>query len=383
MKPVRIFSPTLQLLAEIDDYESLIFTRNWHSIGEFELTINRYKQHTDKLEQGNLILLGSDTHKIGIIRHREITLDESGRGGEVWKIKGYEAKSILSQRLTVPPEHTAYDNKSGNAETVIKCYVNRNVIDPTDTRRAIPLLTLAPNGGRGPHISWQSRYKNLAEEIEAISTITGLGWVVSLEYNSLSLVFDVVEGRDLTAGQASRPPVIISPEFGAVRNMSLTDSRLNYRNVAYVGGQGEGVDRRIVEVGEADGLDRLEIFVDARDISEQTDDDPPQPRPESEIIADLISRGQQYLAEYAAVFTLEGQVLTHSPFQYEKDWDLGDVVTVQNPSWGVIRNARITEVKEIYEPGGFNLLVTFGQSAPTLIKKIKQELKQINAEVRR
>lgn len=383
MKPIRILTPTLNLLAEIDNYESLIFTRRWHGVGEFELHINRHKRHTDKLQQGNLILLGSDTRKVGIIRHRDIGLDESGKGRETWTIKGYELKSVVGQRITVPPPHTSHDNKSGDAETVMKHYVDRNTVNPDDPKRQIPILTMAPNQQRGPQLSWQSRFKNLAEELETISLLTGVGWSVSVDYTNLVWVFDVAVGRDLTAWQSVNPPVIFSPEYDAVKNLTLIDSRLNYRNTVYVGGQGEGVDRRIVEVGESEGLDRLELFVDARDVPEQTDSDPPEPRPEPEIIADLENRGKQYLADYAAVFTLEGQVLTHSPFRYERDWDLGDVVTVRNLDWGVTRNARITEVKEIYERSGFQLEVTFGQSPPTLIQKIKQELKQISPEVKK
>ncbi|OUM85680.1 MAG: hypothetical protein BAA01_09435 [Bacillus thermozeamaize] len=383
MKPIRILSPTLNLLAEIDDYESFIFTRRWHGVGEFELHINRHKQHTDKLQLDNLILLGSDTHKVGIIRHREIGLDESGKDGENWVIRGYELKGVVGQRLTLPPDHTAYDNKSGDVETVMKHYVDRNIVNPTDPKRKMPMLTMAPNQQRGPQVSWQSRFKNIAEELEAISLLTGVGWSVAVDYKNLVWVFDVAIGRDVTARQAVNPPVIFSPEYDSVKNLSLVDSYMNYRNTAYVAGQGEGVDRRVVEVGTAEGLDRFELFVDARDVAEETEDDPPQPRPEQEIIDDLENRGQQYLADYAAVFTLEGQILTNSPFQYERDWDLGDVVTVQNLGWGVTRDARVTEVKEIYEPSGFQLEVTFGQSPPTLIRKIKQELKQMSAEVRR
>ncbi|MGG0665548.1 hypothetical protein ABE042_15735 [Viridibacillus arvi] len=59
------------------------------------------------------------------------------------------------------------------------------------------------------------------------------------------------------------------------------------------------------------------------------------------------------------------------------------MVTNQNKEWEVTMDARITEVKEVYEPAGFQLEGTFGNNRPTLIKKIKQELGQISGEVRR
>jgi hypothetical protein len=49
----------------------------------------------------------------------------------------------------------------------------------------------------------------------------------------------------------------------------------------------------------------------------------------------------------------------------------------------VTRDARITEIKEIYEPAGFQIEATFGESRPTLVKKLKQELSQISEEVRK
>ena len=60
--------------------------------------------------------------------------------------------------------------------------------------------------------------------------------------------------------------------------------------------------------------------------------------------------GLQYLSETPMINTLESEILTYGSFEYEKDWDLGDIVTVQNNAWGIAMDARITEVTEIYEP---------------------------------
>lgn len=40
------------------------------------------------------------------------------------------------------------------------------------------------------------------------------------------------------------------------------------------------------------------------------------------------------------------QVLSKSRLIYQKDYDLGDTVTLQNKEWGVTLDARITEVKK-------------------------------------
>lgn len=386
MKPIRIFTSDIELLGEISNYESLFFVRKYHGVGDLELRINRYKQYTDTLQKGNVIVIGNDKHKSYKIEHREIELDQDGKVTENWLIKAHELKAVIGDRITLPPSHTSHDNRSASAETVMKHYVNRNIINPVDNKRKITQLLLAPDQARGPHVNWQSRFKNVAEDLAEISLVSGIGWGVRVDYDLRKWIFDVSEGRDLTVNQDVHSPVIFSPQFDNIKTMHYVDSDLNYRNTAYIAGQGEGVERRVVELGQASGLARKELFVDARDVSEETDieGEDPIPRPPQEIINDLISRGEQKLAELIQETFLESQIMTHSTFKYEEVWDLGDIVTNQYLDWGVTLDARITEVKEIYEPeNGMQIEVIFGNSRPTLIQKIKQELSQISSEVRR
>ncbi|MEK5176280.1 siphovirus ReqiPepy6 Gp37-like family protein [Heyndrickxia sp. FSL W8-0496] len=392
-KPIRILSADMDILGETEAYESMFFTRRFHTFGDNELQINRYKKHADKLLKGNLILVGKDLNKVFIIKHREIELDEQGKATENWIIRGLSLQSVVAQRITIPPAYTAYDYKSGNAETVMKHYIERNIVNPVDPRRKIPQLVIAPNKNRGPSISWQSRYKNLAEEMTEISLATGLGWDVILDLKNKQWVFDVVEGKDVSVNQSVHPPVIFSPQFESLQSLHYTESELNYKNSAYVAGQGEGVERRIVEVGKEVGLSRHEIFIDARDIPETEDIEVPDgdggttnetiPRPVADIIKDLTDRGNQQLEQLIQEHYLEGQILTYSPFKYEKDYNLGDITTIQSKDWGVTLDTRITEIKEIYEENGFRIEGTFGNNRPTLTQKIKQELAQMSGEVRK
>ena len=248
MKPIRIFSPQLEFLTEIDNYESLIFTRRWHKPGEFTMHINRHKQGTEYLQKGNIVMLSPT--KAGIIRHREIVLGPEGKGSEQITIIGHTLQGIAGQRIIVPPEGQSHDIKSGPAETVIKHYASNCMINPTNPARKIPLVIMATDQGRGPSISWQSRYKNLAEELEKISLLTGLGWNVYLDLQTMQWVFEVYEGRNLTAGQDENPPVIFSPDFDNIETQKYVESDIDRKSLAYVGGQGEGVDRTIVTVPE-------------------------------------------------------------------------------------------------------------------------------------
>lgn len=70
-QPIRIISPNFDFLDEIDSYESLIFIRRHFTVGEFELRIN-INNKTEFLQEDNIIVIGNDSKKAGIIRHREI-----------------------------------------------------------------------------------------------------------------------------------------------------------------------------------------------------------------------------------------------------------------------------------------------------------------------
>ena len=379
--PIRIMTKQFELIDEIDQYSSLQITRSWHGIGQIELRINRYLKGANKLVKGAIIFPLNKLNKAYVIRHREIELDQQGKITENWIIKALPLKSWLGQRLTYPPVNEAQDSIESDAESVMLHYILNNAITPLDQNRIIPNLIVEENLHRGLNVTWQSRYKNLGEEMTEISLLSSLGWNIDIDYQQRKFISRILEGRDLTVNQSILPPAIFSPEFNTLGQLTYTESELNFKNTAIVAGQGEGIERRVVEVGSSTGFDRHELFVDARDVAEETEGDNPQPRPIEQIDADLVTRGQQKLTEYETEVYLEGQALTKSQLIYEHDYDLGDIVTLQNKEWGVTLDTRITEVKEIYEPGKTGIELTFGNNRPTLISKIKQELSGMKNEM--
>lgn len=523
--PIRIMTLDFELITEIDQYASLQLTRSWYGVGSADLHINRHIRGADELTRGRIIFPHNKLNKAYIIRHREIELDENGKATENWIIKAFHIESWFTQRITLPPPYdnnptTAYDTKQADAETVMRHYIEGNCMSPFDHTRHFEHLALSPNKNQGENVSWRSRYKILAEELAEIGFLGGLGWTIEVDTALKKYVVKMSEGRDLTAGQNILPPAIFSPEFGTLGSLSYTESDLDYKNYAYIAGQGEGVDRRVVSTGVYRRNERYEMFVDARDVEDEVDE---VPRPPQEITNELLARGKDKLQEHEQEVYLEGQALmgrvtekipteitgsspevtlniqdletlflSHFqtaeeievppvyikpiklssigryrkseftwdtvmptgtsafveisfdnvnwsllkngeglPFeegqilketlyirlrlatidqnvipsiinfaykingyrirelistaglQYEKDYDLGDIVTLQNKDWGVTLDTRITEVKEIYEPGGMKIELTFGNNRPTLIDKIKQELSGMKKEITR
>lgn len=340
--PLRIMTRQFELITEVDQYSSLVVTRSWHGIGSIELHINRYMRGADELIKGRIIFPYNKLNKACVILHREIELDENGKASENWIVRALSLKAWMGQRITLPPPNTAYDHKQADAETVMLHYANNNVVKPIDADRAMNDVALNENLNRGTNVSWQSRFKNLAEELTEISLFSGIGWNIEIDNENKNFNLKIIEGRDLTVNQSVLPPAIFSPEYNTLSQLSYTESELNYKNYAYVAGQGEGVDRRVLTVGESSGFDRFELFVDARDVPEETEGEDPVQRPAAQIETDLTNRGQQKLAEFEQEVFLEGQIMTR---QHER----------KNPKELVIENELGQTTKIIKDADGLRI----------------------------
>ncbi|CAM3743633.1 siphovirus ReqiPepy6 Gp37-like family protein [Cohnella lubricantis] len=346
---LRILDTDFNLHGEIDDYESLQFTRRFFRPGEFEIHIALSKQHTGELMKDRVIYINNEPNKAGYIQYRGI---EEENGIETLVVKGPTLGGVLDRRITVTD---SYDRVSGAAETVLKHYVNRHIVDGLYPGRAIPFVASAPDLLRGKSTPWQSRYENLLDVAQQIAEWCDIGWGVNLDFAARKWVFDVIEGRNVSASQSALPPVIFAHEFDNVESESFIDSDANYKNVGYAGGPGEDEDRLIQVVGEATGFDRREVFLDAS---------------QAEDAAELVTLGQQQLAQQKQILTFDGKVLDTQTFRYGVDWDLGDIVTLRNKRWGVTMDPRVTEVKEIYEKTS-SLEVKFGTDIPDITREMK------------
>lgn len=341
---IRIINNQFEFQGAVDNFQSFIHERSYMSVGDFELHLYATPEHLQTLTEENIIFITPD--KPYIILHREIKSPEN-----TLKIQGQELKQYISRWITKPPADKAYHRINANAETIMKEYVAANC--------GIPNLIVAPDLKRGPKMVFQTRYKQLNEELEKIGLVSGLGWTVRLDLDNNKYVFDVVEGKDRTIEQDINSRAIFSTDFDNVGSQTYLESKLGYNNVAIVAGQGEGVEREIITLGDATGFDRYETFIDARDI-----EDP----------ADLQPRGEQKLAENTKIVSFDSEILANANLDYQIDYDVGDTITIQSKDWDISINSLITSMTEIHEVGGLELEATFGHGLPTLGEKLKKRL---------
>lgn len=120
------------------------------------------------------------------------------------------------------------------------------------------------------------------------------------------------------------------------------------------------------------GLNRRELFVDARDL--QSDSDPENPLSPEEYIAVLTTRGRGKLAENQLVSSFSAVVRTLDPtYEYGKDFKLGDTITVTDERLGITVDAVVRGVQPSVGEDGEQLILAFGYGQPTLYDKLKRK----------
>lgn len=120
------------------------------------------------------------------------------------------------------------------------------------------------------------------------------------------------------------------------------------------------------------GLDRRELYVDARDL--QSDSDPDHPLTAEEYTALLTTRGREKLAENQLVRSFFAVVRTLDPtYIYGVDFFLGDTITVTDERLGVTIDAVVQAVERSVSRKGEDMTLTLGYSMPTLHDILKRK----------
>lgn len=349
-----VYSPEFERIGFVGTAQTVRLTRRLCRAGVLELTIHPSAPYAETLERGNLLMLDGDGGKCAFIEYVE---DRSEGGMEIRHVRGRTPECLLERRLTVPPGQTeqyyeGWDRARGPAETVMKHYVTRHCVDPEFEARAFPGFSVAPDLGRGPEVPWQSRFEPVSDVLEAMFAYTRLGYSVRFDPAGPGLVFDVTAGRNLTASQSENPRMVFSVTRGNINLLSYVEDALGMATAGYAGGEGSGEDRLIYKVGGGSGYQRYEAFLDCGGAQ----------------IDELEKTGQAKLAALATQFYLDADII---PGAGAGVCALGDTVSVIHERRGTCLDAQITEITEVYEPGGTTVAYVFGSRSLSTAGRIR------------
>ena len=334
----------------IDTYESIIWTDRYCGYGDFEI----YASATSELKnyaKADYYLWQKDSEHMMIIEETTIMSDAST--GSHIKIVGRSLESLLDRRIV-----WGMTQINGSLQDGIAKIIRENFTSPSVANRKISNFIFEKSTDSritSLRVSKQYTGDTVYDIIQELCDACGMGFKVTLN-SSNQFVLRLYMGTDRSYNQTTNPFVTFAPSFDNIINSNYFENKALLKNVALVAGEDEGDKRRAEVVGVSSGLDRRELFVDARDIQSEVDG---EPLTDSQYIFLLKIRGVEKLQECPHVTSFEGEVDASIMFRYGVDFFMGDYVELAN-EYGQGGKARIDELVFSQDTNeGFKVVPTF------------------------
>lgn len=373
-----ILDANFDAILVVDAFHSAIWTVRFNSEGDFELYMPVRSDYVEAMVIGNYVWR-KDSDRLMVIDTVEISSDTE----DVPKltVTGTSLEGLLKRRIIV--DSVVYEDKAVNE--VIKDILDKNIISPAKESRKIPNFTYKEATDEritGVKISTSFRGENVYEAVEALCQATDIGFRV-LPSGAGGFEFELYKGVDHSYDQNEVPYVVFSPSFENLYESSYLKSYADYKNTVYSIGtyqkevevtetDDEGNESTYTtyeetevttwadsESSEATGLNRREIFLDNNSLNEDE-----QGGEESKWVEVAAQKGSEELAQYKTTTAFEGELDAVRQFVLGKDFDIGDIVQVEN-EFGITGKVYISEIVISHDDTGLTITPTFTATEET------------------
>lgn len=368
---VEIRNANRSIIGIIDTAQSIIWHTVYKGVGDFEIYAQANPRHVELLVAGNYVTR-IDNDDVGIIEKISVTF--SPQNGRMIIAVGRFAKSILDRRhiYNLSGKTNTATILSGNVEKAVRSLVTNNAIACSfDSKRNISALELGELANlpeiivdeNGAATQKQVSFDNLLEYTDSVLDEYNLSSKIILS-DEKKLQYVIFKGADRsTDNTEGNDPIIFSQEFDNLLESSYAYFTEYEKNVALVGGEGEGLDRFYSLVaGAQTDLSRRETFIDASSIAKKYKDvnDVEKTYTDAEYQKLLNSQGKQSLAEMIIIETFNGVLnITSGQFVLNRDFFVGDIVTIQDNGLGKYINARVMEATEAQDENGYSVSIDY------------------------
>lgn len=358
---IEIRDKSRNFIGVIDNATSIIWSEEYYGAGTFEI-YTALNDNAKRLLTIGYFVTKNGSNRAGIIE--SVEYQDNAQDGAVIIARGRMAKSILDRRLayTIDGHAITPQKMSGNVATAAQSIVNLNAGAGASANRQLDGLAMGSTGGitktittAGDPTTRQSSYRNLLEFTDSVLEEYECG--ARLRLDGTSLYYDVFEGADHTSTSAS--PIIFSLDFENLLSADYLKDVENFKNFALIGGEGEGLDRFFAVYNDsASGYNRREVFVDALSIPRKYEESgETKTYTDSEYRKMLQGQAQTELKERIVTEEFSGELAGGN---YGVDFDIGDMVTVQDNRLGILADVRILQVDEIQDISGYSVKINFG-----------------------
>lgn len=363
---------TREIIGIIDTAKSIIWHVLYYDTGDFEIYAPCNNFTVNLLVAGNYVSRPNEKH-VGIIENVEYIYNIFD--GRMIVATGRMCKSILDRRIIYRLSGYSVSPTilSGNVETAARTVVNDNAIACSfDSARNMSVLVLGTHSGStktivdsgGNPTTKQVTYNNLMLWTNEFLREYEIGSYIGIDDN-LKLSYCCFEGVDRSIDNiGGNDPVIFSQQFDNLLSSDYVYGEEKYKNMALVGGEGEGTTRFCsVLIPSLTGFERREKFIDASSSSKKYKDEhgDEQTLTDAEYNSQLQAIAAQDLAGTQITQKFDGEInLNNGVYKYKTNFDLGDIVTIQDNEIGLYTNTRILEIIETQDDNGYNISAKYG-----------------------
>lgn len=335
----------------IDVFVSLIENENFYKENDFSLVLPYKYDYVKTLSPDKSLFINRTFYYMDSIHSSDSNLIITG------KSLAYKANDRIIN---------ANWNRSGPVERIAYDMFNQFVVNGTHPIKYLKMGSI-PNFNT-ESIRYQNSYGEILKKFSELCETHGFGFrEVAVHQNYPNARIDIVQGEDVS------DVVEFSAKFENIIGEEYENSNFDEKNVGIVLGEGEGAEReKVIVNNHIMGLERKELYVDARDLQKETDEGTYTAAEYRELLRE---RGRQKLAERSNILNLETSIDTRSDlFKLGKDYDLGDIVSVKSEKFGLYQKSRLISLQNTWDSNGHHVDPIFDKASPTIFDIFRREL---------
>jgi hypothetical protein len=351
---VYILDSLYRRIEVVDKFESILWVERWDDIGDFKLQLPS-SISAKTLFTPDTKLAVNNSVRVMQVETAEDSFDDEGK--KIFEVTGRSLEKITQDRLLIGT-YAGFSllnyfqvNNLAAADAMRFMFDNICAVGAVHPNDVLDLYT-AGNLFPADNIAEPTTLINQMLDADTLyaglrlySQVWDLGWRLYRNYDAGELFFNVYAGSNRTVRQSTLPAVVFSPEMENLHNTHEINTNAGAKNVAYVfadvsnssgtlydGFQYLNVYAPGIDPSVAD-MDRRAILVkmgalDATTIASVPDE--------------MTRAGLDALAKARAFRAFDGEVTQYTGYEYQKDYYLGDLVTMQNAD-GYMNDMRVTE----------------------------------------
>ena len=356
----------------IRTYDYVQYVDEFTGEGSFQINLPVSDVALPYLIRGNYIFFEEGI--VGIIEGCKDSQDEDRQIVVTGKLTNH----ILVYRSILKTERY-----KGTFPSIAHKLVENHFVQPADSARKIDFVTLSSDVKYNPPgevISFCDTGTTIRESISTMFLPYNYGFelypvvkdydeVQGITHNLEALEFRVLKPVDRTIDNPDgNTPVVFSFQLSNLSRLEYEEDGSAYCSVAIVASEGTGAERKVLEVGDKSkvGIDRIELYIDARDI--QSEDEEGNKITEEELLALMQQRGLEKMEAHQVFTSFDGGVIVdgENRYTYGKDFYKGDYVSIIDDNYQRVFNLQITSVTKSISQGVEHFDLGFGLDQVTV-----------------